>query len=93
MHSIIYSLYMWLRLCIILVVFRTGLKVNVMRITLQNDNQVQKWTMYKLIYANSKLMATIFSYLDRITQRNSVVVNWMPGCCMPFRITTQLPYQ
>ena len=35
MRSIIYSLYMWLRLCIILVVFRTGLKVNVMRITLQ----------------------------------------------------------
>ena len=34
MHSIIYSLYMWLRLCIILVVFCTGLKVNIMRITL-----------------------------------------------------------
>ena len=34
MHSIIYSLYMWLQLCIILVVFCTGLKVNVMHITL-----------------------------------------------------------
>ena len=34
MCSIIYSLYMRLRLCIILVVFRTGLKVNVMPITL-----------------------------------------------------------
>ena len=28
---------MWLRLCIILVVLRMGLKVNVMRITLQYD--------------------------------------------------------
>ena len=34
MRSIIYSLYMRLQLCIILVVFCTGLKVNVMRITL-----------------------------------------------------------
>ena len=34
MRSIIYSLYMRLRLCIILVVFCTGLKVNVMHITL-----------------------------------------------------------
>ena len=36
MRSIIYSLYMWLWLCIILVVFRTGLKVNVMCIILQS---------------------------------------------------------
>ena len=35
MRSIIYSLYMRLRLCIILVVFHMGLNVNVMTITLQ----------------------------------------------------------
>ena len=40
-----------------------------------------------------KTYGKYLSYLDRITQRNSVVVNWMPGCCMPFRITTRLPYQ
>ena len=46
MHSIIYSLYMWLRLCIILVVFRTGLKVNVMRITLQKDFKLTRPNLY-----------------------------------------------
>ena len=35
---------MQLRLCIILVVFRTGLKVNVMRITLQPDNSSSEKT-------------------------------------------------
>ena len=40
-----------------------------------------------------KTYGNYLSYLDRVTQRNSVVVNWMPGCCMPFHITTQLPYQ
>ena len=40
-----------------------------------------------------KTYGNYLSYLDRITQRNLVVVNWMPGCRMPFRITTQLPYQ
>ena len=44
MRSIIYSLYMQLRLCIILVVFRTGLKVNVMRITLQEGAEQQRAT-------------------------------------------------
>ena len=39
MHSIIYSLYMRLPLCIVLVVFCTGLKVNVMHITLQEDHK------------------------------------------------------
>ena len=37
MRSIIYSLYMQLPLCIVLVVFCIGLKVNVMRITLHYD--------------------------------------------------------
>ena len=40
-----------------------------------------------------KKYGNYLSYLDRIEQRNSVVVNWMPGCQMPFHITTQLPYQ
>ena len=39
MRSIIYSLYMRLRLCIILVVFHTGLKVNIMRITLHGGGK------------------------------------------------------
>ena len=43
MHSIIYSLYMQLRLCIILVVFRTGLKVNVMHITLHYEYHSLIW--------------------------------------------------
>ena len=40
-----------------------------------------------------KTYGNYLSYLDRITQRNLVVVNWMPGCHMPFHITTRLPYQ
>ena len=40
-----------------------------------------------------KKYGNYLSYLDRITQRNLVVVNWMPGCHMLFCITTRLPYQ
>ena len=40
-----------------------------------------------------KTYGNYLSYLDKIEQRNSVVVYWMPGCRMPFRITTRLPYQ
>ena len=48
MRSIIYSLYMRLRLCIILVVFHTGLKVNVMRITLHGGGVkiCQNWHQF-----------------------------------------------
>ena len=46
MHSIIYSLYMWLLLCIILAVFCTGLKVNVMRITLHGGDSNTQYTPY-----------------------------------------------
>ena len=58
MHSIIYSLYMRLRLCIILVIFRTGLKVNVMRITLQ-DNKCNIENMF--MYCKSKHFMNIFA--------------------------------
>ena len=40
-----------------------------------------------------KTYGNYLSYLDRITQRNLVVVNWMLGCRMPFCITTPLSYQ
>ena len=39
-----------------------------------------------------KTYGNYISYLDCINQRNSVVVNWMLACRMPFCITTQLPY-
>ena len=56
MHSIIYSLYMRLQLYIILVVFCTGLKVNVIRITLHGGglkyvkNSIgSNWTEYVFV--------------------------------------------
>ena len=58
----------------------------------------KRHTSTKVDYVQSdlcefKTYGNYLSYLDRITQRNLVVVNWMPGCCMPFHITTWLPYQ
>ena len=58
----------------------------------------KRCTSTKVDYVQSdlcefKTYGNYLSYLDRIMQRNSVVVNWMPGCHMPFHITTQLPYQ
>ena len=58
----------------------------------------KRYTSTEVDYVQSdlcefKTYGNYLSYLDRIEQRNSVVVNWMPGCCMPFHITTQLPYQ
>ena len=58
----------------------------------------KRCTSTKVDYVQSDLCefktnGNFVSYLDRIIQRNSVVVNWMPGCSMPFHITTRLPYQ
>ena len=58
----------------------------------------KRCTSTKVDYVQSdlcefKTYGNYLSYLDRIEQRNSVVVNWMPGCHMPFCITSWLPYQ
>ena len=31
-----------------------------------------------------KQYTTFCDYVDRIHQRNTAVVNWMPACCMPY---------
>ena len=58
----------------------------------------KRCTSTKVDYVQSdlcelKTYGNYLSYLDRIMQRNLVAVNWMPGCRMPFHITTRLPYQ
>ena len=57
----------------------------------------KRHTSTKVDYVQSdlcefKTYGNYLSYLDRVEQRNSVVVNWMLGCHIPFRITTRLPY-
>ena len=58
----------------------------------------KQWTISKIDYVQSdlcefKTYRNYMPYIDCISQWNTVVVNWVPACHMPFRITTQLLYQ
>ena len=50
------------------------------------DNIQMDFCEYKP-YVNYK------NYINRLDPRQSIVVNWMPGCRMPYHMTTRVPYQ
>ena len=49
------------------------------------DNIQMDFCEYKT-YGNYK------NYIDRLDPKQSVVINWMPGCRMPFHTTARVPY-